>query len=84
MQQISFALSMQVHDELRSYDNLIADLQAIEEYDLEAKICDIRGDLHAGFFEHLTNLVYAAHQDHRHREGKGHVSLTIVSCKPTF
>lgn len=63
-------LAVQVHDELRGYDETLAVAQDTPDQDLEAAIVDLRKQLTAGFFDHVGNLIQAAHKDVKHREGE--------------
>ena len=57
--QVQKLCAMQVHDELREYDDLISSIQATPDQDLETIIADIRPKLTQPFFEHLDSVIHA-------------------------
>ena len=66
-----------MHDELRSYDETLAEAQRTPEDELEDIVLEIRPQLTAGFFEHLDNLIHAAHQDEEQCSGETYTSLLL-------
>ena len=61
---------MQVHDELAGYDKTLALFQNTDAAEWEGVVASQRLQLTSEFFDHVENLIHAAHQDQQQREGK--------------
>ena len=61
---------MQVHEELAGYDKTLALFQNTDAAEWEGVVASQRLQLTSEFFDHVENLIHAAHQDQQQREGK--------------
>ena len=69
MKRIPLALAVQVHEELESHGKTLGLFQDTQAGEWEGAVASHRLQLTSEFFDHVENLIHAAHQDQQQREG---------------
>ncbi len=72
---------MQVHEELQAHGKTLKLFQDTPDAEWEGGVARHRLQLTADFFDHVENLIHAAHQDEQQREGTVHkMALQTLLC----